>query len=343
MATWKRRTIHGAIGTVALLVVVALVAILLWRNRPVLENAGWQSPPTPAESSASVTVTWLGVTTLLFDDGETQILIDGFFSRPTLLDSILRRAATNDAATINYALHEFGMRRLAAIIPVHSHYDHAMDVGAIANRTSASVLGSESTANIARGAGVPADQIVVADSEQVYEFGNFRVSLLRSRHAPIGWGGDSPLPGAIEEPLTVPQPVSAWREGGSFSIIIEHPQGTTLVQGSAGFVDSALENVSADVVMLAVGGLTTLDREYAEQLWLETVTRTGASRVYPIHFDDFTMPFGEIVPMPKFLGDLEKTAEWFDAFRERWDQDTQIFLPEFGNPIALYAQPSSTT
>jgi len=95
--------------------------------------------------------------------------------------------------------------------------------------------------------------------------------------------------------------------------------------------------------MLAVGGLTTLDREYAEQLWLETVTRTGASRVYPIHFDDFTMPFGEIVPMPKFLGDLEKTAEWFDAFRERWDQDTQIFLPEFGNPIALYAQPSSTT
>lgn len=339
----KRRAMQVAIGTIAILIVVALVATLLWRNRPSLDNTGWQAPPVPEDNSASVTATWLGVTTLLFDDGETQILIDGFFSRPTLLDSVLRRAVTNDAATINYALHEFGMRRLAAIIPVHSHFDHAMDVGAIANRTSASVLGSESTANIARGAGVPPDQIVVADSEQVYTFGEFKISLLRSRHAPIGWGGDAPLPGTIDEPLTMPQPVSAWREGGCFSIVIEHPQGTTLIQGSSGYVDSALEDIAADVVMLGVAGLTTLDKEHAEQLWLETVTSTGASRVYPIHFDDFTLPFGEIVPMPKFLGDLEKTADWLNVFRDRWDLETQIFLPEFGQPIALYAQPSSTT
>jgi len=340
---WKRRVIKGAIGAIAVLAVVAIVATLLWRNRPALDSTGWLAPPAPAENSASVTATWLGVTTLLFDDGETQILIDGFFSRPTLLDSVLRRAVTNDAATVNYALHEFGMRRLAAIIPVHSHYDHAMDVGAIANRTSASVLGSESTANIARGAGVPPDQIVIADSEQVYSFGNFKVRLLRSRHAPIGWGGDAPLPGTIDEPLTPPQPIGAWREGGSFSIVIEHPQGTTLVQGSSGYVEGALEKVSADVVMLGIGGLTTLDEKHAEQLWLETVTSTGADRIYPIHFDDLTRPFGDIVPMPKFLGNLEKTAKWFDAFRERWDQDVQIFLPEFGKPIALYAQPSSTT
>ena len=340
---WKRRAIKGAIVAIAVLALVAIVATLLWRNRPALDSTGWQAPPAPAENSASVTATWLGVTTLLFDDGETQILIDGFFSRPTLLDSVLRRAVTNDVATINYALHEFGMRRLAAIIPVHSHYDHAMDVGAIANRTSASVLGSESTANVARGAGVPPDQIIITDSEQVYSFGNFKVRLLPSRHAPIGWGGGAPLPGTIDEPLTLPQPVGAWREGGSFSIVIEHPQGTTLVQGSPGYVEGALEKVSADVVMLGIGGLTTLDEEYAEQLWLETVTSTGADRIYPIHFDDLTRPFGNIVPMPKFLGNLEKTAKWFDAFGERWDQDVQIFLPEFGKPIALYAQPSSTT
>ena len=343
MELWKRRAIKGAIVAIAVLTVVAIVATLLWRNRPALDSTGWQAPPMLAENSASVTATWLGVTTLLFDDGETQILIDGFFSRPTLLDSVLRRAVTNDAATINYALHEFGMRRLAAIIPVHSHYYHAMDVGAIANRTSASVLGSESTANIALGAGVPPDQIVIADSEQVYSFGDFKVRLLRSRHAPIGWGGDAPLPGTIDEPLALPQPVGAWREGGSFSIVIEHPQGTTLVQGSSGYVEGALEKVSADVVMLGIGGLTTLDKEHAEQLWLETVTSTGANRIYPIHFDDLTRPFGDIVPMPKFLGDLEKTAKWFDAFRERWDRDALIFLPEFGKPIALYAQPSSTT
>lgn len=344
VAAFKRRAKQAAIVSVVVLAIVATGTTLLWRNRPALDSTGWPAPPELLENNASVTATWLGVTTLLFDDGVTQILIDGFFSRPTLLDSILRRAVVNDTATINYALHEFGMRRLAAIIPVHSHFDHAMDIGAIANRTSASVLGSESTANIARGANVPADQvIVVVDSEQVYEFGDFKVRLLPSRHAPIGWGGDAPLPGTIDEPLILPQPIGAWREGGSYSVVIEHPQGTTLVQGSCGFAAGVLEQVSADVVMLGIGGLTMLDEEYAEQFWLETVTGTGAGRIYPVHFDDFTRPFGDIVPMPKFLGNLEKSARWLDAFRERWDRDAQILLPEFGKPIALYAQPVSRT
>jgi len=342
-AIWKRRTKQAATVLIAITAVTATGSSLLWRDRSTLDSTGWQAPPDPAENNASVTVTWLGVTTLLFDDGESQILIDGFFSRPTLWDSILGRAVVNDAATINYALHEFGIRRLAAIIPVHSHFDHAMDIGAIARRTSASVLGSESTANIARGAGVPEDQIIVAADGQTYEFGEFKVRLLRSRHAPIGWGGGAPLPGTIDEPLSLPQPIDAFREGASYSIVIEHTQGTTLVQGSAGFVEGALEPLSADVVMLSVGGLTTLDSEYAEIYWQETVTNTGALTVYPIHFDDFTKPFGTVIPSPKFLGNLEKTARWFDAFRDRWDQGTQILLPEFGKPIPLYAPPSSST
>ncbi len=340
---WKQRAIKAAIGVAAVLVVAALTSVWLWKNRPSLEATGWLSPPESAENPASVTATWLGVTTLLFDDGETQILIDGFFSRPTLVDTILARAVVNDAAMINFALHEYRMRRLAAIIPVHSHFDHAMDIGAIAKRTSASVLGSESTANIARGANVPEDQIVVSDETQTYEFGEFRVRLLPSRHAPIGWRGDPPLPGTIDEPLEVPQPISAWREGGSYTIVIEHPQGTTLVQGSAGFIEGLTDNISADVVMLGVGGLTTLDEAYAEKYWQAFVTSTGATSVVLIHFDDYTRPFGVIEPGPKLFGDLEEISRWFNTFREKWDQDVNIYLPEFGKPIALYAQPSSST
>ncbi len=340
---WKQRVSRAAIVTAAVLVVAAAGSAMIWQNRPSLESSGWSASPQPPENAASVTATWLGVTTLLFDDGETQILIDGFFSRPSLMDTLLRRAVVNDAATINFALHEYRMQRLAAIIPVHSHFDHAMDVGAVAKRTSASILGSESTANIARGAGVPEDQIVVSDETVVYEFGEFKVRLLPSRHAPIGWRGNPPLPGTIDAPLEMPAPTTAFREGGSFTIVIEHPQGTTLVQGSAGFVEGLADDISADVVMLSVGGLTTLDEDYAEQYWQAFVTSTGASSVYPIHFDDFTKPFGVIVPGPRAFGDLEEISRWFDAFRDRWDQDVTIHLPQFGLPIALYAQPSSST
>ena len=336
---WKRRAKKAAVFLVLIIVAAGATVTWLWSDRPNLNDIRW---PAAAAATASVpdrvTVTWLGVSTLLFDDGETQILIDGFFSRPSLADLVLDRPVENDAAIINYALDEFRMRRLAAVIPLHSHFDHAMDVGAIANRTSASVIGSASTVEIARGAGVLEDQITLAVENQAYEFGQFKVTLLPARHAPIGWRGSVPLAGAIDAPLIPPQPVSAWREGGSYTVLISHPEGTAIVHGSAGLLERGLRDVSADVVMLGIFGLDSLGRDYTETYWQTLVTATGARSVYPIHFDDFTRPFGEIVPGPKILSDLSKTAAWLEALRDRWDTGTTLHLPEFGMPIAIYQQ-----
>lgn len=341
---WVKHAKRAAAAVIIIAAVISLTAVLLWQDRPSLDANDW---PAPAIASAAnpdvVTVTWLGVTTLLFDDGETQILIDGFFSRPSLADILLRRPVDNDAAAINYAMNEFRMRRLAAIIPLHSHFDHAMDVGAIANRSSASVLGSSSTAQIARGAGVPEDQITVVDGRTSFEFGNFKVTLLPIGHAPIGWRGSVPLDGVIDEPLIMPQAVSAWRMGGGFTVIIEHPQGTALIQGSAAYEKYGLKDIAADVVFLGVAQLGALGKDYSELYWQHTVTTTGAHTVYPVHFDDFTRPFGEIELPPRIIDNFEKTASWLDEFRRRWDSDTALLIPEFGKPIAIFlnSQPSS--
>ncbi len=338
---WIRRAKRVIMIAAALLVLAAVVLVLLWRDRPDLEAIGWTAGPEPAEGTLSVT--WLGVTTLLFDDGETQILIDGFFSRPSLADGVLRRPVNNDAPTINYAMHEFGMRRLAAIIPVHSHFDHAMDIGAVAKRSSASILGSESAANIARGAGVSEDQLIAAVEGEVYAFGQFSVRLVSSRHAPVGWRGSVPLSGLIDEPLTLPQAVTAMRVGEAWSVIIEHPQGTALVQGSAGFIEGALGEFNVDLALISTTGLSSLGRDYAEQYWQSMVTATGARAVAAIHFDDFTLPFGEVVPFPKFIDNVETAAGWFESFRNTWDVDTRLYLPEFGRKMAVYAESSSGT
>lgn len=339
--TYAKRT---AVAIVVIVTIAGMIAALLWRDRPSLDAIAW---PAPAIASAvnpdAVTVTWLGVGTLLFDDSETQILIDGFFSRPSLADHLLGRPVDNDAPQINYAMNEFRMRRLAAIIPVHSHFDHAMDVGAIANRSSASILGSESTAEIARGAGVPEDQISVVKDSESFQFGNFKVTLLAVGHAPIGWGGSVPFDGFIEEPMTMPQPVSAWRMGGAYTIIIEHPQGTALVAGSASYKKYELREVAADAVFLGVAQLQSLGRDYAELYWQHTVTASGGHSVYPIHFDDFTKPFGEVALPPRAIDNFEKTAEWLLEFRDRWDGDASLFVPKFGQPIAVFAQPASET
>ena len=339
---WLKYVKRTAASIVAIAVIICTIAVLLWRDRPSLDVIDW---PAPAIASAvnpdAVTVTWLGVSTLLFDDSETQILIDGFFSRPTLVDYLLRRPVENDAAQINFAMNEFRMRRLAAIIPVHSHFDHAMDVGAIANRSSASILGSESTAEIARGAGVPEDQITVVEDSASFQFGNFKVTLRPIGHAPIGWSGSVPFDGTIDGPLNMPQPISAWRMGGAYTIVIEHPQGTALVQGSASYRKYELQDIAADVIFLGVGQLESLGRDYAELYWQHTVTASGGHSVYPVHFDDFTQPFGEVILPPRAIDNFENTAEWLIEFRNRWDRDASLFMPQFGKPIAIFSQPAS--
>jgi L-ascorbate metabolism protein UlaG (beta-lactamase superfamily) len=335
-----RRLAPGArrIGMVVAAVALVGFAALwwLWRVRPSLDSIDWPPYPAADEASDTVTVTWLGVTTLLFDDGDTQILIDGFISRPSLADIVLGRPVQSDAARIDYVLEAYDMRRLAAIVPVHSHFDHAMDVGAIANRTSASILGSETTANIARGAGVPEDQIIVVENHGQYSFGQFTLTMIESAHAPILWGGKVPFAGSIDHPLKTPAPVSAWRAGKSYSIVVAHPLGTTVVQGSAGFVTGALDGVHADVVMLGVGMLESMGRKYAAQYWQQVVTTTGAEHVIPIHFDDYTRPFGEIVPVPRALNDFGRVAGWLEDFRDTWDRGTRLHLPRFGEAIVLY-------
>ncbi len=341
---WVQKAKKAALIFAAAVAIATIIMVLLWQDRSSLDEIDWPPPAMASTVSAdSVTVTWLGVTTLLFDDGETQILIDGFFSRPSLADILLGRPVENDAAGIDHALNEFRVRRLAAIIPLHSHFDHAMDVGAIANRSSASILGSESTAQVARGAGVPEDQITIIAGKQTFQFGNFTVTLLPSIHAPIGWRGSVPLDGKIEDVVLMPQPIDTWREGGSFSVVVAHPQGTILVHGSAGFSDDAFQNVTADVVLLGVARLRSLGKDYAERYWQSLVTATGCRSVYPIHFEDYTQPFGTVILAPKIVDNFVEIAAWLEEFRDRWDIDTSLYVPRFGEPIAIFAQPAVET
>ena len=326
-------------AALAIAVVVLLLVLLGWRMfqvRGEVDRIGWPTAMIASEPGDGVTVTWLGTSTLLFDDGETQVLIDGVFTRVPALDILLMRKVRSDVATINYAMATFQMTRLAAIIPAHSHHDHAMDVGDVANRSSAVVLGSESTAMIARGREVPVSQYQVLASGEERRFGEFTIRLIAGVHAPIGPGRQEIFPGIIEQPLSQPARVSDYRTGVAWSVLLSHPRGTTLVQASAGVVEGLLEDVSADVVMLGVAGLAGLGEDYTRRYWRETVSATGASRVIVIHHDDFMAPFGEVRLLPDFLDNVIRTAGWIDSIAGEQERMVSVELPPFGEPIILY-------
>lgn len=324
---------------VAITTLIALGIFILWRQwqiRGSIDEIGWPTAAVASEPGDMVTATWFGISTVLFDDGETQLLIDGAFTRASPFQLGLLQTLKSDVATINYVLSTFHMDRLAAIVPAHSHFDHAMDVGHIANRTSAVILGSESTANIARGESVPVDQYQILADGEVRQFGAFTIKLIASVHAPIGFNNMEFFPGIIEEPLTQPARVSAWKTGVAWAILVGHPRGTTLIQASGGYVNGKLANETADVVMLGIAGLAGLGYEYTETFWDETVTASNASRVIAVHHDDFTEPFGVVKLMPIMLDNVVKAAGWIDTIIEQNDSAITIELPPFAEPMLLY-------
>ncbi|SCL63868.1 MBL fold metallo-hydrolase [Micromonospora peucetia] len=247
-------------------------------------------------------VTFLGVSSLLFDDGDTAVLTDGFFSRPSLLRVALGRLAP-DNARIDSALARLGLdhggRRLAAVIPVHTHFDHVMDSATVALRTGALLAGGRSAASVGRGAGLADGRIHVVTPHEPMSLGAFTLTFVESEHCP-----PDRFPGTITEPVAPPARASAYRCGEAWSVFVEHASGrTALVQGSAGYRPGALDGHRADVVYLGVGQLGVQDEDYIRAYWAETVRAVGARRVVLVHWDDFFRPLDQPLRALPYAGD----------------------------------------
>ncbi|MET0986219.1 MAG: MBL fold metallo-hydrolase [Steroidobacteraceae bacterium] len=322
------------IGVAIALSLTTAALLYLWHDRPDFEAAGVRYPAAitaTGDAARPVAVTWLGVDTLLIDDGTTQLLTDGFFSRPPLARLFLGKISP-DRAAIDRAIARFRIDRLAAVIPVHSHYDHAFDSAEVAKRTGAKLVGSPSTANLGRGAQLPEAQIVTVTDGQTLAFGHFTVTMLVSAHASSRSG--PPLPGTIDVPLTPPARASAWKEGASYLILISHPQGRLAIQGSSGIKQHVTEGHAADVLFLAMGGLTLKDPEYRARYWRTYVNGLAVRRVFPIHHEDFLQPFGTVVPQPRILGDMPATIAEIGTIAHA--SGIAFELPRFGTPIAVF-------
>ncbi|RBP51273.1 hypothetical protein [Arenicella xantha] len=105
----------------------------------------------------------------------------------------------------------------------------------------------------------------------------------------------------IEQPLVPPAKALDYKMGGAYSVLISHYKGDILVQGSAGFVPNALDNIQADVLFLGVGGVAGQTDPYQQAYWQHIVTATQPKQVFPIHFDSLTDALEEKPIMPNLL------------------------------------------
>ena len=301
-------------------------------GRPDISRYQDQFDVPVAQPDSAVTVSWLGVSTLLVDDGTSAVLTDGFFSRPSLLDVGLRKLTTS-VSRVEDCLKRAGIDRLTAVIPVHTHYDHAMDSAVVATLTGSCVVGGESTANIARGHGLREDRIVLASPGEEMNFGSFEVTLIESHHCP-----PDRFPGVIIRPVVPPVKASAYRCGETWSTLIHHRPSARrlLIQGSAGFVPGALDDRHAEVVYLGVGQLGVQPVRYIEQYWEQTVQAVGARRAVLIHWDDFFRPLTDPLRALPYAGDdLDVTMRVLGSLAQR--DGVALNLPPLWQPTDPWA------
>ncbi|ORA33278.1 MBL fold metallo-hydrolase [Mycobacterium aquaticum] len=268
-------------------------------GRPDLTDYARYFDTPPATPQSGLRITWAGVTTLLVHDGSSAVLTDGFFSRPPLLTVGLRRLEPS-LPRIDGCLARLGVKRLDAVLPVHTHFDHAMDSAVVADRTGATLVGGSSAAQIGHGHGLAPDRVVTATPGRALPLGAFDVTLFESEHCP-----PDRFPGTITEPVVPPVKASAYKCGEAWSILLHHraTDRRMLIVGSAGAITGALAGQRAEVVYLGIGQLGLQPERYLLDYWAETVRAVGARRVVLIHWDDFFRPLHKPLRALPYAGD----------------------------------------
>lgn len=231
-------------------------------------------------------ITFFGTTTLLFDDGRDQIFFDVHFTRPSIEKYIAGAKAETNTELCDKLIMLHHIDRLRAIFISHTHHDHVMDAPYVANRCGAVIYGSSSAKNVAIGGGVPEERTVVFENGSEYSIGGYKIRIIKSLHSkPTRFNNDLGVP--IEKPLVQPASLRDYKEGGSYDFYIEYGEKKILIRPSFNYIEGQLDGIQADVLFLGVAGLAKADESMERIFFAETVEKTKARLVIPVHWDNF--------------------------------------------------------
>ncbi len=261
-----------------------------------------------------INIKFMGTNSLAFTFEGRTVLIDPYFSRPpgVLGPGALMRKFQPDEGRIEWALSNFSIEKADAIAITHSHIDHAMDMPTIAKKTGATIYGSSSTANIARGLDLSEDRIVIVEPQGKYSIPPFTLSFHKSAHIPIPPPLDKLLENKeIDQPLIPPARVFDYKEGDVYVIKIEVTETRFAIYGSAGPLPDSLKGKQIDYVFASIGGLQTKPISHTDDYINGSILSLNPRKTYLTHWDLFTRPLSTT------LRNLPMMAKIIDRFKER--------------------------
>lgn len=273
---------------------------------------------TTNKRAEQVQFLFFGTSTFLIEDNENQIFIDSYLSRSSsgIWNSLKPNLKQIREIIDKYQLcpnikvqlsskdpircHAKKAPKLSLIIPTHGHYDHALDIGALALWSGAEVIGDASIRKIVEATSYLDSELIGSKNwrlplekfslrpyqfKEPFQIGKFKITLFKTVHSTNPFS--KLLKGSTKSSFRFPAPFWEMKEGTTISVLIEYKNKSYLFIPSAGDIGDSFktQRIKADIVLLGIGGLCGKPIKLIKKYWENTVRNVSAKTVYLIHWD----------------------------------------------------------
>lgn len=295
----------------------------------------------PARSSdrpSGVRLTYFGAAGWEISDGERVVLLDPYFSRvrfrgrpfgvpasPEVPGDARPVFGPDDSPVSDIATIDAHVKRADLILVSHSHFNHCMDMPYIARKTGALVIGTESTANVARASGVAEEQLLTVRGGEDYEFGGLSIRVIPSLHSAMNgkrYFNAASIPRDVKAPLRLRDYV----EGGTLAYLIRIGGRQILAFCSMNYIEREVTGLRPDVALIPAARPRLEIHDYTGRL----MRALGLPRtVILTHWDTQSTPY-------RVAQDAELAqAESFVSEVKAASPKTRVIIPRHFETIVL--------
>ncbi len=312
-------------------VTLTIPSFLFWI--PFVNTVKFYQASSPDLVTSKVKVTYLGTAGWEISDDQTVILVDPYLSRIRRGDSSTDETSKDsrrifgdtDYAESDTSVINEHIKKADYILVHHSHRDHIMDVPYIALKTGATVIGTESTANIMIAYGIPENKIITVKGGEDYDFGTFSVKVIPSLHSPLDEKRhfDSRI---IPKDIKAPLRLSDYVEGGSLNFLIRFNKHEIFTSGSMNYIENELRDLHPDVAIVGAAPSRHEIYNYAGRL----MRALGyPAIVLPTHWDNFSVTYDS---------SQDDRLEQLKSFKQeitKASPKTKVIIPKYFKSIIL--------
>jgi L-ascorbate metabolism protein UlaG (beta-lactamase superfamily) len=282
-----------------------------------------------ARQRTEVQLTYLGNAGWQLTDGKTFVLVDPYITQFRHPPAPATTGKPTDPQTIiapDTEEIDAKIRRADYILVTHGHLDHALDAPYIAKKTGATIIGSETVANLARAYDVPDAQIIVVRGGEDYAFGVFSLRVIPSIHSALFHKHyfSSRLAGSAPLGLKAPLKAGDFVEGQSVAYLLRLAGHEVLAMGSMNYIEREMDGLRPDIALVGANNERLEIYDYTRRL----MRALGDPLVVmPTHWDGY----GYAPLRDQSLAAAHVFADEVTAASPK----TRVLIPQYFEPIRV--------